>query len=212
MCYPTSEMCTSSEHSTFEVKVQHQVMKKRARCSVSFHHNVQLIGTVANLDSMRDEEWKAVWYEQSEIEHFRSEARYLSRNLREMPSIRDQVYVRGLELRASPARQQRKFLAVKLITRAQVRIVDPLRLAAVYSKCSEWSRDVAILEGQRDFFEVYNPERVQSVPELSISNAWPIPMKATPKRGRDSIREFSQRERNVRCKITASVVTPENNA
>jgi hypothetical protein len=139
------------------------------------------------LDQLTTEaEWQSIWYQASDLEDFRSEARDLCRQLRldcknsssknnaessssssaaaaapfeeaKVCSLARDHATRGLEQRACLERQRRKYLAIKCIVRAQAKLAgNPDRLALLSHKCTHWAAELAVEEAARDFVRAYH--------------------------------------------------------
>jgi len=203
-----------------EMTITASSKKRCRRRRVSFSEaSANTMRTVDSLECMSESEKINAWYHHSEIENFRCNARFLCRKLRSNLTVDVDVGVgadvdndaRGLELRASIDRQKRKFLTLKFVVMAQCKIVDPVSLAILSSKCTAWSNDVAILDGQRDYFAAYDPKHLKSIPsKLSTMNAFPIPMKMRMRMKRPCPTNITtetplsnSNDRKVRCKVAA---------
>jgi len=95
---------------------------------------------------------------------------------------------RGLEHRVCVNRQRHKYLAIRCTLKAQMQSRCPDFIARISSKCTQWSRDLAIAEGERDFCEAYCPQNVKT--RKTLQNDCPILnfFRRATKRGHDGER------------------------
>ncbi len=128
-----------------------------------------------------EEEWRSIWYQQEELEQMRSEARELCRQMRilaeaatslcdpdspRLPTMAKDPLTRGLEQRSCLERQRRKFLANKFIVKAASKLEsEPVKLAAIATRCTGWATDLAVEEAARDYFRAYSHAGKRSTPE-----------------------------------------------
>jgi hypothetical protein len=129
---------------------------------VSFDYQPEVIPSASPLDQISG--WDTVWYQQTELEDFRKQARFMCRQMRtvlsepdsrELHLARDQQS-RGLEQRFCLERQRRKCMTIRLILKSQVQLRDPCRLAALSQRCTAWAIDLAAEEAARDFVRAYD--------------------------------------------------------
>ena len=92
----------------------------------------------------------------------------------------DLTNTRGLEHRVCLTRQRNKHLAIRCTLKAQMRSKCPDFIARISGKCTQWAKDLARAEANRDYCEVYCPDLVQSIPKTV--NICPFPMSAFKKR------------------------------
>ena len=77
--------------------------------------------------------------------------------------------IRGLESRLCPERKRRKFMSNRCIVYASKKnkcagnSCDADRLAALCQKINEWSTELAVMEGARDFDRAYCQERKRTL-------------------------------------------------
>ena len=109
----------------------------------------------ASLTSLDDDERDLLWYRDTEIERFRTDARLLCRALRRR-SLQPGESLRGLEYRKDIRRQERKQMTIRCIVKAQHRASNPRQLANIYRKCSKWSIMVASAVADNDFYAAYD--------------------------------------------------------
>lgn len=139
----------------------------------------QVVAEIEPSSSMSVEDRDRVWYQQDDLNQFRNDCKDLYRKIRSSELIVDQPVLnlqadaalasenetaRGLEHKVSIERQRNKFLAMRAIVKAQERYNSAEQLAVVASKCTAWSKEVALCTGYQDFYMVYNPELVHLVP------------------------------------------------
>lgn len=143
----------------------------------------RIVGTVTPHSYLSEEERNQIWYQQQELDEFKSEARKLCRDLRDQTTILDtnppgdDVSSRGLEHRVCIKRQRNKALAVTFIIKAQLRNRDPEFIALVAGKCSVWAKEVAAAEASRDFCAVYLPHLLPCLPKTENIDEYPFPVK-----------------------------------
>jgi hypothetical protein len=130
---------------------------------VHFHLEVDVANTSSPLDSFETaEEWKTLWYELSDFEAFREEARILCRELDiaaspGKPCLALDENTRGLEQRCCYERQRRKYLSSRYILRVSTQC-EPEKLAAVSRKCTAYAMDLAVEEAARDYSRAWSEE------------------------------------------------------
>mmetsp|Transcript_21019 Transcript_21019/g.29671 ORF Transcript_21019/g.29671 Transcript_21019/m.29671 type:complete len:208 (-) Transcript_21019:82-705(-) len=139
--------------------------------------DVRVVGTVTPSSSMTSDERNDVWYQQSDLDTFKSSARDLSRQLRSNPDQMLSNETRGLEHRISLERQKHKFLTTRAILKAQERYQSTEQLAMIASKCSSWAKQVALVTGTKDFCSAYDLNVV--VPDVPPQ---PFPLNMRPRK------------------------------
>lgn len=144
--------------------------------NVRFQDDVTII-PVESTESYSDEEIAQIWHTENDIESYKENARKLSDKIK-AGTIPDEE-LRGLELRSSLVRQQRKVMTIQAILKVQKRCKDdPEKLAGVAKKCSAWAIAAANVEGQRDFVEIHSPtDALLLNPELPDMADYPMPFK-----------------------------------
>jgi hypothetical protein len=143
---------------------------------VSFEKSEHVL-TVAASSTMTEEERSGLWYQQSDLNQFKNEAKGECRRIRDDLLDRDILLdfelahcshmiecTRGLEHRVSIERQKNKYLSIRAIIKAQQRYSKPEQLAHVSLKCTAWSKELALVTGSQDFYQAYNPSLAQLVP------------------------------------------------
>ncbi len=175
MCCPTSQTTNDLSHlsqNKLQSKQYHSstssVMSFSSSSSslsslsssvrVSFDDNTTVISTLIPSSSMSQDERQNAWYDASDLNNFKTEARSLCRQLRENANLYHvQECVRGLEQRVSLERQRNKCLTVRCILKAQLRYPGrPDQLAMIATKCTAWAQQVAQQAAQQDYQEVYH--------------------------------------------------------
>jgi len=130
---------------------------KRRRChSVQFQDDNAIAPVLVHESSL---DKKTLWYQDCEIDQFRTDARLLCRQARQGIPLPAGESVRGLEYRSTQHRQQRRQSIVKCIIRAQHRASSPRQLAHVYRRCSKWAIIAAAAMANNDFCEAYDLPR-----------------------------------------------------
>ena len=132
--------------------------------------------SAASSDMSQDER-NELWYQQSDLDQFKNDARDICRQIREscgiailldldlVLSVTPDDCTRGLEHRVSTERHKNKYLATRAILKAQQRYSKPEHLAHVARKCTAWAAEVAFATGCQDFYQVYSPELMHLVPQ-----------------------------------------------
>ena len=137
-------------------------------------HSSPLISTTENIkpsSQMSPSEKKCIWYQRSEIESIRTNARMICRSTirkRKLSSISDnnneinttetrnisnqdsETCTRGLELATDAERKKRKRYSNKIIVAAQ-KSMKANELGVLSSNLSSWARDNAIKDARFDF-------------------------------------------------------------
>jgi len=152
-------------------------LQKRVR-RVAFL-KAEVVATLPPASEMSDSYRLELWYQQTDLNTFKNNARDLCRQIRECDAVPDQPLLdtrldialeqendcaRGLEHRISIERQKNKYLAILAILKAQQRYETPEQLAIVASKCTAWAKEVALFTGYQDFYQAYNPALAHLVP------------------------------------------------
>ena len=164
-------------------------------------HEAMIVSFVTPASSMSQEERNAAWYPTSDLDAFKAEARLLSRKLRVEPRTctKGSSDARGLEQRVSLERQRNKIMALRCILKAHQKFADSEHVAIAARKCTAWAREVALVEGSRDFCEAYYPALTSLVPGVvSTSSDFPFGIKVVKKRSSVSSQEA---DRCVRPRI-----------
>mmetsp|Transcript_6673 Transcript_6673/g.10421 ORF Transcript_6673/g.10421 Transcript_6673/m.10421 type:complete len:262 (-) Transcript_6673:523-1308(-) len=141
----------------------------------------RVVGTVAPHDSLPTETRNQIWYQGQELETFKTEARTLCRRIRsgQQPSTDDSnnLSTRGLEQRSCLIRQRNRFLAIRCVLKAQQRKKCPEFLGMISLKCTSWASELATVEAQKDYCEVYQPHLVALFPKAEdILECHPLPI------------------------------------
>jgi hypothetical protein len=136
-------------------------------------HDARIVSYVTPASSMSQEERDAAWYPTNHLDAFKTEARSLSRKLRLEPwtCTKGSSHARGLEHRVSLERQRNKIMALRCILKAQHKFTDSEHVAIAARKCTAWAREVALVEGSRDFCEAYCPALTSLVPGVVSSSS-----------------------------------------
>lgn len=108
-----------------------------------------------------------LWYQPSDLAGFRDEVRNLCRSLRcpqQHSILLKDGSIRGLESRLCPERKRRKFVSNRCIVHAAKKtcvgnLWDAERLAALCQKINEWSTELAVIQGARDFDRAWRDGR-----------------------------------------------------
>lgn len=173
---------------------------------VSFEQSEHVL-IVAASSIMTQEERSGLWYQQSDLDKFKNEAKDVCRRIRDDLLDRDirldlelghSSHViectRGLEHRVSIERQKNKCLTIRAILKAQQRYSKPEQLAHVSLKCSAWSKELALVTGYQDFYQAYNPSLAHLVP-CTPTVKFPTITKKRPASDTSSESESSDAER-----------------
>jgi hypothetical protein len=149
------------------------------------------IRIVPNQMELSTEERNAIWYPQDELEFFREEARTMCRQLRTEPTRSyENCSTRGLESRVSLKRQHHRLLSIKCVMKAQERSREVDFIAIISQKCTLWSTKVAILEAQRDYCEIYQPNMLSMLPsveDIPCTTGWPIQFKKKRQQAQEAV-------------------------
>jgi hypothetical protein len=73
---------------------------------------------------------------------------------------------RGLEQRVCLNRQRHKYLAIRCTLKAQMESRCPEFIARISNKCTQWAKELAVAEADRDFCEAYCPQRLTTPKKL----------------------------------------------
>jgi hypothetical protein len=178
---PTPELYPEALESCaipFDAKELSRAIFKPRR-NVRFHE-ARIVSILTPASSMSQDLRDAAWYPRNDLDAFKTEARLLSRKLRAEPSICNEAssHTRGLEHRVSLERQRNKIMTLRCILKAHQKFADPEHVAIAARKCTAWAREVALVEGSRDFCEAYYPDLTSLVPGVvSTSSDFPFGLK-----------------------------------
>lgn len=161
----------------------------------------QVSGDSSSLEASR----KQLWYQGSEIVKFKKQAQKLSKKLlRAAPAEQQQgddrsssnnnkeeiICTRGLEPRLCPGRHARKRAIVQCVVKAQfywwhaeqedILQDQELYLAFVLREHSAWTRNVALAQGHRDYYEAHRPEWMTAASSLAPHLPCPEELKDLP--------------------------------
>lgn len=134
----------------------------------------------ASPNSEKYENKQVLWYSRSDLKEFRKQAQHLCQS-QTATSGSSSDDLRGLELRTSVHRQERKQLIVRRILQAQDKFQAngnglclsydeddaPTVLAQIAQEHSIWSRKLALAQAHKDYYEVYHPDLAcAALPEM----------------------------------------------
>ena len=166
----SDDECSTSSLNKLSTK---PVVMHPKRRRVDFTGQTEVIPAPSPLEELCD--WAPIWYQVSEMDQFRKEARDMCRHMRVVHSVDNSNqelhlamdgHTRGLEQRFCLERQRRKFLANRVVVRAQVQMKGD-RLAEFAEKCTSWAAQLAVTEGARDFERAYDETVAASADESS---------------------------------------------
>jgi hypothetical protein len=106
-------------------------------------------------NNLTREELKSLWYDAQTILNFRTNARKSVFSINTDGQNTNEI-TRGLES-CTFERQLQRHKTTQCILSSCKNGHTPKQTAAMAQKCSEWNRDVALLQACHDFFEVYQP-------------------------------------------------------
>jgi hypothetical protein len=165
----------SSIVATTTVLHTKQASRKRPRVDFS---EARVVGIVANRSDLSKEDTSRIWYPTAELDQFKTEARALCRSLREQQKEHDVDVPRGLEQRVCCQRQRHRYLAVRCVLKAQQRSRCSDFVGMVAHKCNRWAADIAQLEAQHDFVDVYKPSLKRMLPQVKDLPMYDLPIQA----------------------------------
>lgn len=115
-----------------------------------------------------DQDRHDLWYNREDIRGFRRQAQMLSKKGSEGTSSNnsEEECTRGLELRMSLQRQDRKRMIVKRILDAQDDDCTPEEIGQIAQKHSIWSRKLALAQAHKDYYAAYHPNLTSVLPEM----------------------------------------------
>ena len=114
-----------------------------------------------------DQDRQDLWYSRDDIKEFRRQAQILSKKCRDEPkSVCADVCTRGLELRMSLQRQDRKQMIVKRILDAQDDDCTAEELSQIAQQHSIWSRKLALATAHKDYYAAHHPKLTSVLPEM----------------------------------------------
>jgi hypothetical protein len=169
---------------TTAVNIQSRKRSRHVRFS-----EARVVATVVNRLDLSQEQAHQIWYPSSELEQFKTEARILCRRLREQQqqqkkenNPQEHVLIpRGLEQRVCGQRQRRRYLALCCVLKAQQKCRCSDFIGRVAHKCTQWATDIAHLEGQHDYCDVYHPELKTLLPKVTDVPMYKLPIQTKRK-------------------------------
>ena len=154
MCIPTipsSQQVASAE----SLRLVNKLGMKRPR-AVGFSDDVATISS----ESKSCDEIHASWYQSSELQQFKLEARNY------ILSVEGVEDVRGLE-RYTLERSQGKQIAIRCTLLAYHSGMNEDAVCQVARQCSAWFQERAFVQGCEDYCHVYYPDLIDLVPQCS---------------------------------------------
>lgn len=155
--------CPSTNQSSIAAWKNGDHTNNHSSKHVHFQLEIDVASSSSPLDKLEtEEEWRSMWYELSDLEAFREEARILCKQIDISPSpgkpcLALDENTRGLEQRCCYERQRRKYLSSRYILRASTQF-EPEKLAAISRKCTAYASDLAIEEAARDYCRAWSLE------------------------------------------------------
>jgi small-conductance mechanosensitive channel len=159
MCLPTDYALAneSADGKQRSSRVRHVIDDDEPHVTFRPEDEVHVVSTALSCLKSRQERHQ-MWYNKDDIKEFRREAQRLSKRFRDAPqSYVDDDHTRGLELRSSLQRQNRKQMIVKRILEAQQEASTPEDLARIAQQHSEWARKLALAQAHKDYYSAYHP-------------------------------------------------------
>ena len=178
---PTRRVVSPVEATTEERPTavhRHQV--KGVTFSASSQNQIHLIPTALSclMGLYADGTKQDLWYQRTDIQAFRREAQVISKRLRDerASSSSTTTYIddsdkddndgsretRGLEVRMSLHRQDRKQHTTRRILTAQDEDATPEEMAQIAGALSVWPQKMAAAQAHQDFVGVYHPHLLLS--------------------------------------------------
>lgn len=159
--------------------------------------------TLSRLEA--DQDRRELWYNRADIKEFRRQAQVLSKKCRLQREPRktqqqegDDQCTRGLELRMSLHRQDRKQQIVKRILAAQDDDCTAEELSQIAQQHSVWSRKLALAQAHKDYYTAYHPNLTSVLPEMPAM----LDCSRDLSRKRSLLgSSFEQSGRRVRCRM-----------
>jgi hypothetical protein len=146
-------------------RVRHVIGDDEPRVTFRLEAEVHVVSTALSFLKNR-QELQQIWYSKNDIKKFRHDAQCLSKRLRDDPQFSADEHTRGLELRSSLQRQDRKQLVVKKILEAQNEACTKEELAQISLQHSAWSRKLAVAQAHKDFYAAYHPNLSSVLPAM----------------------------------------------
>lgn len=112
------------------------------------------------------EEIKNLWYDRSDLMEFRQQAIKVALSHQSNGNSDGAPLPRGMES-LSPIRRRHKTNTLRYILLAHRIGKDHEYVARLCARLGRWNRDIAIREAYLDYFEIYRPSSVLSVPPLT---------------------------------------------
>jgi hypothetical protein len=155
-------------HADFRMLMQALVTEKSSKRRVRFAPFVM----AASAGPLAFHEVKDLWYAQSDLADFKSQARKVASDIRnnrlEQQQDDDHIYTRGLE-HCTPQRQKHRCLTIRCILSANRKGMSPDQISLVASKCTAWNGEVAFIQACHDYANVYQPSMTGLIPSATSS-------------------------------------------
>ena len=130
---------------------------------------------------------RKLWYGKEDIAAFKAQMKEHARQL----AIGSNYKQHAIE------RRRHKLLSVQCTLSAQSQGLDASNTALVSQKCSEWSNEIAKLQGWHDYYDAYFPSLVTTLPKVTTIRAiFPFQLKQKKRACPDD--ESTKAERCVR--------------
>jgi hypothetical protein len=168
-----SSLSPSPSSPSSKATITLPIPRTRSRRDVSFRDTRTEI-FVESLARLSEAERDQLWYNDTEIESFKARERQLCEDVK-LGLTKENT--RGLELRLCHDRQRRKYMILQAVLRAQKRYRDPKQLSNIARKCNGWSKTVAVIVAQRDYYDLYEPAKLATIASFPPLKNYPLPFR-----------------------------------
>lgn len=157
---------TVATHEDFRMLMQALVAEQASKRRVCFAPIVM----AASAGPLAFHEVKDLWYAQSDLAGFKSQARKMASAIRQNRlEQHDSIHTtRGLE-HCTPQRQKHRYMTIRCTLSAHRKGMSPDQVSLVARKCTAWSEEIAFNQGCHDYANVYQPSMAGLIPAVTSS-------------------------------------------
>jgi hypothetical protein len=156
---------TIPTHEDFRMLMQALVAEQASKRRVRFAPIVM----AASAGPLAFHEVKDLWYAQSDLAGFKSQARKVASAIRHNRlEEHDSIHTRGLE-HCTPQRQRHRYMTIRCTVSAHRKGMSPDQISLVARKCTAWSQEIAFIQGCHDYANAYQPSMAGMIPAVTSS-------------------------------------------
>lgn len=172
MCLPPSDKGDIAYESTGRSRQPEPVVEtddedETPRVTFQEANLRQILEIPTALSCLEDpQDRRQLWYIRADFQDFRQQAHTLTAQVRNGVTLSEDENTRGLELRLSLQRQDRKQMVVKRILDAQDDDCTAEELSQIAQEHSVYSRKLALAQAHKDYYAAYHPDLTSVLPEM----------------------------------------------